>query len=257
MREDVVRDQPGGSVEHEPPASDLATTMTRVARLLARADTIQESLQEIAVLSVRVVPDVDFAGVSLVDTTAITTPAGTDPLVAELDELQLQFGEGPSIDAVYQPRSAYSANLAADMRWPRFGPAAARCGVHSLLAFGLSIDGECLGTLNLYSKKVQAFSTADQEVAVIFAAHAAVALSAARTHAIDLSKELHLRRALETRDVIGQAKGILMERQHIDADQAFDILRRASQRLNVKLNDLAADVAASPTTVARRPDARS
>src|SRR5205085_11449999 len=97
--------------------------------------------------------------------------------------------------------------------------------------------------LNLSSRRVDAFDDADMATAVLFSAHAALALSQAQTHAGEVELSRQLREAIESRDVIGQAKGILMEREHVDADTAFDMLRRASQRLNVKLRDLAGRVA--------------
>jgi GAF domain-containing protein len=112
--------------------------------------------------------------------------------------------------------------------------------MRSLLACRLSLDDDPLGALNLYSRQPSAFDASDREVAALFTVHAAVALAAAEIHADDLTKNLNLQEAIETRDIIGQAKGVLMERQHIDADRAFEILRRASQRSNVKLRDVAA-----------------
>jgi hypothetical protein len=97
------------------------------------------------------------------------------------------------------------------------------------------VAGDTLGALNLHSKAANAFGEASRTVGLVFAAHAAVALSSA-------IHDEQMEDALQSRDVIGQAKGILMAREGVDAQEAFDMLRRASQRLNVKLRDVASGV---------------
>ena len=223
--------------------NEMAETMAGVARALARGGTVQETLQGIADLAAQTIPDVDCAGVSLVKPSGISTPAATDPLVLELDALEERYSEGPCIDAVRNQVTTYCEDLASDERWPRFGPEAAARGMRSLLGYRLYVDGDSLAALNLYSRRPRAFTQSDRDVAVIFAAHAAVALASAEAHERDVIQEVQLREALRSRDVIGQATGILMEREHIDADEALAILRRASQRLNVKLKELATGMA--------------
>jgi len=223
-----------------PAPSDLARTLADAARQLARTGNVQETLEHVVDLSLQIVPDADFAGITLVSDSRITTPAASDRRVAELDALQARLWEGPCMDAIREPESVYSEDLAADERWPQFAGQAVQRGMRSLLACRLSLNDDPLGALNLYSREPSAFDASDREVAELFAAHAAVALGAAETHADDLTKNLNLQEAIETRDIIGQAKGVLMERQHIEADRAFDILRAASQRSNVKVRDVAA-----------------
>jgi GAF domain-containing protein len=220
--------------------NDLARTLAGVARDLTRVGTVQETLQRIVDLALQTIPDADCAGVMLLEDSHVTAPAATDLRVSELDALQARLWEGPGMDAMREQASAYSEDLAHEPGWPRFAPKAAERGMRSLLAIRLHPDDDVLGALNLYSRRPAAFDEADREVASLFAVHAAVALEAAERHADDVTRALHLQEALESRDLIGQAKGILMERQHIDADQAFDILRRASQRSNLKLRDVAA-----------------
>ena len=97
-------------------------------------------------------------------------------------------------------------------------------------------EEDTLGALNLYSKQRGAFDDEALAVGSVFATHAAVALAGAQ-------HDEQMQKALQTRDVIGQAKGILMAQQDVSADEAFDILRRASQRMNIKLRELAERVA--------------
>jgi hypothetical protein len=133
--------------------------------------------------------------------------------------------------------------------------AADRLGVASALALGLFVHrGEQwsgVGVFTLYGAEPDAFGQEDEEFGSILAAYVSVAAAAAeRRHGVD-RREAALHRGLSTRDVIGQAKGILMERQHLSAGEAFDVLRRASQRLNRRLADVAqhlADTGALPGT---------
>ena len=119
-----------------------------------------------------------------------------------------------------------------ESRWPRFAPRAADLGVGSMLCFQLFVDGDNLGALNLLSPEARAFGADALSVGLLFATHAAVALSGAR-------REDQTRMALDTRDLIGQAKGILMERYRLTPDQAFSLLVRVSQHTHVKVRDLA------------------
>jgi AmiR/NasT family two-component response regulator len=107
------------------------------------------------------------------------------------------------------------------------------------------------GALNAYASATDAFADDDRQIGLIIADHAALALDYARVRDEAEREAGELRTALQSRDVIGQAKGILMERSGLDADEAFAVLRLLSQRRNVKLREVAADVAKS--VVRRRP----
>lgn len=182
----------------------------------------------------------DFASVSLLDPGGdISTPVASDPLVIELDELQYESGEGPCLEAVRKPAPAvYGADVGHDERWPVFGPKAAARGIGSLVSHKIAAGGTVCA-LNLYSRRPDAFDRADRDTAYLLAVFAAVVLACTQAHL----ETAHLRDALESRDVIGQAKGILMERERVTAADAFEMLRRASQHLNRKLRDLAEDIA--------------
>ncbi len=130
--------------------------------------------------------------------------------------------------------------MATDERWPTFGPDAAARGIGSLISYKLAAD-DTVGALNLYGRRPRAFDDGGRDAASLLAIFASVVL--ASTHA--RLQAVQLRQALESRDVIGQAKGILMERERVTADAAFDMLRRASQQVNRKLRDLAEDIAST------------
>jgi GAF domain-containing protein len=160
------------------------------------------------------------------------TPAATDERAAQCDSLQYALREGPCIDVVRTHTVVQADGLAADVRWPRLAPRAALLGVSSVLALRLFTRRETLGALNLYSRARHAFDESARVTGLIFASHAAVALSNARTKA-------QLEEAVRSRTVIGQAQGILMERDRLTAEEAFDVLRRASQTLQMKLRHVA------------------
>lgn len=132
-------------------------------------------------------------------------------------------------------------------RWPRFAGRAADLGVRSMLSFQLFVTGSTMGALNLYSSRPGAFGEESESVGLVFASHAAVALVSAQ-------HEEHLRAALASRDLIGQAKGILMNQFRITADQAFQVLVRASSHTNRKLVDIAEELCATGVLPTRSGD---
>lgn len=219
------------------PPDQLETSISEVALALFAAGTVSGTLQRIVELAVATVEGCDACGVFLVEDAKVVTPAFTDPLVLALDDLQFRSNEGPCLDVVAQGGASYAADLADDSRWPVFGPAATGAGVRSLLAFQLS--SERPSALNLYAHLPSAFGSTDRAKGLIFATLAGIALHSASDREMDEKEKANLHEALRTREVIGQAQGILMERERISAEQAFAVLRRASQHLNVKLREVA------------------
>ncbi|CAN5593046.1 hypothetical protein BH20ACT2_BH20ACT2_02990 [soil metagenome] len=179
----------------------------------------------------------DCAGIFLVKNEQVTTPAYSEPLVLELDGLQFETDQGPCLDAVSEGEVFYAQDLSDDPRWPDFGPVAAAAGIRSLLAFPLL--GGRPSALNLYGRLPTAFGAAGRAQGLIVATLAGIAFGSAEDRVADDERSANLHAALLTRELIGQAQGILMERERISADQAFDVLRRASQHLNVKLREVA------------------
>ena len=226
----------------------LALALADIAQALD-TDSVHETLQRIVDLAVATVPGCDHAGISVMHSGKVGTPAASDGVALRVDAIQCEVHEGPCLDAIATEGVFETGDLAAETRWPRFSARTfEETGVASILAFRLSGRGRTLGSLNLFSKHLNAFGRDAHDVGVLFAVHAAIALQAAQ-------KTETLLTALETRDVIGQAKGILMERQNISDDEAFQVLVRASQRLNIKLSVVASRLA--ETKSAPRPSVRS
>jgi GAF domain-containing protein len=133
-----------------------------------------------------------------------------------------------------------------EARWPDYVPRVAEQGVRSSLSVPLPFQGISIGALNNYSTEVSAFATPQSlEAGLDVAEVVAVAVANATAHA-DLGEQArHMRAAMDSRAVIEQAKGVLMAQRQIDADQAFEVLRAASQRYNRKLRDIAQGIVAS------------
>ncbi|MDQ6715011.1 MAG: GAF and ANTAR domain-containing protein [Actinomycetota bacterium] len=225
----------------------LGETFAEVARTLRGERSVQATLDKIVELAVKTIDGCEHAGVTLVERGKMRTPAASDEIPRLVDAVQYETGEGPCLDAIRDHDVFQTDDLTQEPRWPNFSRRAAEeSGVASMLAYRLYIEEDTMGSLNLYSMQEAAFDAEDRAVGSIFAAHAAVALSAA-------NQQDNLEQAIETRDVIGQAKGILMARQHVSADEAFEMLRRASQRLNIKLRVLAKQVATEPNSPGSPP----
>ena len=231
------------------PDTELSADLTRMATTLFSAGSATETLTRVVDLAVSTIEGCDYAGVFLVVNGEVTEPVCTDAFAAEVDGLQHSLGEGPCLLAMAQGITLYAEDLADDARWPKFGPAATAAGVRSLLALPLLVPG-LPGALNCYARYPRAFGVIDRGKALLLAGMAGLAYASIRTHEDDERKATNLHAALATREVIGQAQGILMEREHLSSHEAFDILRRASQHLNLKLRDVAQNL----VDTGERPD---
>ena len=198
-----------------------------------------EMLDLIVSLALSVIRDADGASVSLARGGGVVTANATSDLVRELDGAQYDAGRGPCIDAINSGERQYATGDALASRWPEFGAAALAAGVVTMLSTPLYARDASVGALNLYSQTAHAFDEASTQLATLFALHAGAVLANVATYADAESKNANLLEALATRQVIGQAMGIIMAHEHCSSDEAFDILRRASQHANVKLRDVA------------------
>lgn len=219
---------------------DLESSFSEVAVELFGADTVQGTLQRIVDLAAATVDGCDAAGVLVIGDDAPSTAAASDEVVSLLDQAQIELDQGPCLDAAVGGATFYAGDLLDDDRWPAFAAVAVDAGIRSVLAYSLSALRP--SALNLYARLPAAFGVTDRAQGQLFATLARLALDSAEERAAGEERAENLAEALKTREVIGQAQGILMEREQISAEQAFDILRRASQRMNVKLRDVARDV---------------
>ncbi len=204
-----------------------------LARSLNEAPTVDETLERIVELALKAL-DCDYAGISYSEarTKKVETGAASHEVVRAGDQAQYELGEGPCLQAFVDGRSYRIDDTLADERWPRWAWRAKNLGLRSTLGVQLYHDETTLGALNIYSAEPGHFGNDDLQVAEVYAAHAAVALGRSRN-------ESHLRRAIDSRHLVGLAQGILMERFGLDQQRAFAVLRRYSQHHNVKLRVVA------------------
>ena len=212
---------------------DLAQRMAELARASAAPRTVDEVLTDVTSAARELIPGADTAGVLLIGKGGkFDSVANTSDLPHRLDELQMMFNEGPCVEAALDELIVRTDDFRSERRWPQYAAAVVEIGILSGLSFKLYTAERTAGALNLFSFKPKAFDAEDETTGVVLAAHAAAAILASR-HGEQLQS------ALSTRDRIGQAKGIVMERYGIDEVQAFEMLRRLSQDGNTRLIDIA------------------
>lgn len=215
----------------------LAHRLSDLARTLEQEDDLPETLQAIVHAAAGTIPGAQHASISAVKARReVVTLAATGELPRAVDRAQYETGQGPCLDSLFEQRTVRLSDVGAEERWPQFCARAAERGMGSMLSLQLFVDGDDLGALNLHSEAVNAFDDDSEHVGLLFASHAAVAMAGAQ-------EQNRLREGMHTRDLIGQAKGILMERFNIDAEQAFRLLVKASQDRNQKLRDIAHQLA--------------
>ncbi len=219
------------------PIAALPAQMADIARRLRSeskdTDTI---LRAISTASVESIPGAEYASITLVTGAAtVESPVLIGDLARQSDRLQAELREGPCIRSALHSDTVWIRDMRVEDRWPTFAAAAADLGIRSMLCFCLYVEGDNFGALNLHSTQVDAFDDDSRSIGSLFAAHAAIAFSAVR------EKE-QIRAALTNRDIIGQAKGMLMERYMLSSDEAFRLLARLSQDSNTKLADVALQV---------------
>ena len=231
--------------EHEHEAGDhgkrvgagLARALDESARaLLERGDdeSVEHTLGLIVRGAIHTIPHAEQAGVSLVERGGtVQSYASSNDDVRKLDELQNELGEGPCVDAIWHEQRTLIEDMSqAREQWPRWAPAAQERGVGSLMSFQLFADNGSAGALNLYASTTRAFDNGTADTGALFAAQAALVLHGAK-------RVQGLNIALDSRDVIGQAKGMLVERFGIGQEEAFSMLVESSQQTNIKLVEVA------------------
>ena len=215
----------------------LPRRIAELARSLQAEEGSGETMDLAVTLAVEVVDGAEDAAISLVHRGRIVeTPASTGERGFQADRIQQELGEGPCLTAIREEEVVSCPDLAAEKRWGAWGPRTAEeAGIGSMLSFRMFTQKERLGALSLYATRPHAFTGADVESGLSFAAHTAIAIKVAR-------QEEHMDLALDSRSLIGQATGIVMDRYDIDAVRAFAVLKRISQQSNVKLHEIAVEL---------------
>ncbi|GAA1681063.1 hypothetical protein MMUR_06420 [Mycolicibacterium murale] len=237
--------KPGDGVHRRDHHELLRSTMeTLTAELAFHGTPIDRTLAQVTAAAVQLIPAVDAADVLLIDEGEFISVAPTSPWCPVLDAAQRDTGEGPCLEAAHASAVVRCDDLRKDPRWPAFAAIAVESDVYAMLSYQLYTHGAGSGALNLFSREIGAFSLENEALGAMLATHAAVALMAAQ-------KQHQFESALASRDQIGQAKGMIMERFNVDAVGAFELLTRLSQDSNTPLREIAAQI------VAHGPDHRS
>jgi GAF domain-containing protein len=221
-----------GQREPVPTADQRGFDLTQMAIAVHEEATIPETVDKVLDFALTAVACSHAAVVFVHAKQRLELVASTGPAIPPLIEKQMEVREGPIFSIVKSGHDVIVADSHKESRWPVWASTAAAAGLRSMMGVRLYTSERTIGTLNIYDSRPHHFSTDDLEVAHVLARHTAIALSRVR-------ESHNFSRAIDSRKLIGQAQGILMERYDLDQDKAFEVLRRYSQNSNVKLRDVA------------------
>jgi GAF domain-containing protein len=221
-----------------------AEALLELARIVYEGETLESVLDRVTQVAKRTIPGAEEVSITLIRDDKPFTAAYTGQLALDADEMQYARDYGPCVDAGRAGNVLRVGDMRTETRWPDYAAAVAERGVLSSLSVPLPVQDQYIGALNIYSTRPGSFPDADLPIAETIASYAAVAVHNANsfTQASEMARQLA--QAMESRAVIEQAKGILMHEQKCDADEAFRILSRVSQRANIKLREIAAQIVA-------------
>jgi GAF domain-containing protein len=234
----VSKPDPG---DVEPPR-DPRAAFAELSKIMLGEQPLSATLERVAELAKQTIPGAAEVSVTLLQDGEVASVSFTGPLAVQLDERQYEAGFGPCMDAATSGRTITIDDTAHGASYPDFARMAARKGIRHTMSIGLPVQRQTIGALNVYGADDTPFDDAKQELATAFASYAAVAVANAGVYASTATLAANLQRALDSRAVIDQAKGILMGRHGMSAEQAFDLLSKESQLANRKLRDIAEDL---------------
>jgi hypothetical protein len=211
--------------------NEMLEASRRLSAALTPAD-LDETLAKITAAAVEVLPDVTYASITIKHADGrLETVAPTDDLLCDIDAAQYELQEGPCYEAATETVHVTAPHLAQDPRFPRYAPVATAAGIQAQAGIRLFDAPESNGALNLYAEQPGAFEDLGS-LGELFAHQSAMALAYAR----QISQ---LNEAVRTRQLIGEAVGVVMERYNLDDARAFGLLTRLSQESNTKLRAVA------------------
>jgi transcriptional regulator with GAF, ATPase, and Fis domain len=219
-------------LHREPHDGTVQSTIGDLVTALVRGVGIEEMLTKLTSASVALVSGADFAKISVIEDGHLRSIAATSKLTVLLDGAQQTAGQGPCLDAINAQKPIRCGDLGTDVRWPRFARSATTAGVRSVLCYPLGMPGVSGATLSLFGFQPGAFGASSDASAAMLANHAAMAL-------VTEEHERQFQAALATRDIIGQAKGMIMERFGVGSARAFTMLKTLSQQTNTPVRHLA------------------
>ncbi len=208
------------------------SALEHLARSLNARPDLASTLQAVLVTALEALPGYDAGGVNLYVQGRFEPQQVLGSAPPVLDALQQRTGTGPCIDASRDQETVVVEDMSDERRWDRYVELAQSLGVQAMLCLPLWIDDDRLGSLSLYGSRPREVDDRTRAVAALVATHASIAIASSR-------KADNLAVGMAGRDLIGQAKGILMERYRITADAAFELLRTASMATQLKVQVVA------------------
>jgi GAF domain-containing protein len=230
----------------EEPNAPITAGLTELAGAMLATESLHDFLVQVARLAAASLPIAGSCGITVQGEGRPLTVASSDALAEELDEVQYGVDAGPCLDAMRNSRINSIADLSVEDRWPTYCKHALSQGVRASFSIPLRAGGDAVGALNLYSKS-SPFDTSVRQHVSVFAAQAAAAITMTMRYADQVTLTEQLRTALTSRSVIDQAMGIIMGQRRCTPEEAFGVLRAASQRRNIRLRDVARDLVESAT----------
>jgi GAF domain-containing protein len=228
--------------------TELSALLAQMGAVVLSTETVGTTVELVTALATEAIPGAAGAGVTLVDARITRSMAASNSLVERADALQYQLGDGPCLTSWHDRVTVRVDDVLEEERWPRWCAAVVEVGVRSVLSVPLVAAGARLGAIKVYSAEPAAFDERAERLLELFAQQAAILLANIQTLADASRTNLQLTSALENRDVIGQAKGILLAQGAADDAAAFAMLVSASQHTNTKLHTIAQQLVRSVTS---------
>ncbi len=228
--------------------SSFRASLTALIDLLVADETLEELLERVIALARQGIRGCDLASITTMADGEFQTSVSSEPAALAIDQAQYADGSGPCVAAFRRGEAVSVPAMDAGEGWESFRHAAMARNVQSSLSLPMIAGDVHVGALNLYARRGHAFNSIPPEAALLLAKQAAGALRAAQTREHTQGVVSHLESALETRDLIGMAKGIIMTNEKLTPDSAFGLLVSASQRRNVKLHGIALEVVTTGVT---------
>lgn len=241
-RVELGREQSSAGTARSP---EVGAQLRRVSAVPAADDVVDAALRLVVALARATVGGADGVSVSLRRRGRLSTVAASDTTILAMDADQYATGEGPCVDASVEGRWFHTPALASETRWPAFSPRAQALGINAILSSPLVANDSPVGALNIYSRTAGAFAAEDQQLAGVFAREASTVLAGAGIDVTEDEIDARLQDALESRELIAMAQGVLMERDGLSPASAYTVLRRFSSTTSMPLRTRAAEIVRS------------
>lgn len=229
-------------------SAQLTSVLAQMGAVVLSAETIVTTIELVTALAAETIPGTTGAGVTLIDARGKRSTAASDRLVERADALQYEYNSGPCLTAWRDQVTVRIDDMDGETRWPQWTAAVGAEGVRAMLSVPLNADGTSVGAMKVYSGQPAAYDTRAEHLLELFARQAAILLVNAQTLSDAHRLSAQLTEALNNRDIIGQAKGVLIAQGAADGQGAFAMLAAASQRSNTKIPEVARQVVSSAIT---------